>query len=365
MKAPFKTADIVYIISKFKNKAQGKSGVNKKILSNLPQKAIHCYTLITNLAFSMGYYPTIFKNGLIVFANKPGKDLHYTENYRPITLLEVPGKVMEHLINDRTSRFFETNNLYNQNQYGFRKEKGTNSTIAVAYETIALTQQKKKKQFCSIVCRDVAKAFNRVWIEGLKCKLLQTKLPDLLKKILCSFATGRTVRIKIDKHISPKFQLKAGVPQGSILSPTLFIFYTHDVPPPTQSDIDVIFADDITREIIHEDDRVELAIQAEREIIRANNYEKLWEIKTNKSIFRMIIASKTHPAPLSVDDENLPFTENVDVLGLRLKRTGTLSHIVSNIRAAKNQLLKLKRFYKLKPELIIRLYLTLQSWSIR
>ena len=59
----------------------------------------------------MGYYPTIFENGLIVFANKPGKDPRYAENYRLITLLEVPGKVMERLINDRTSRFFETNNL--------------------------------------------------------------------------------------------------------------------------------------------------------------------------------------------------------------------------------------------------------------
>ena len=114
--APFRTADIEYVISKFKNKAPGKSGVNKKILSNLPQKATECYTLLTNLAFSMGYYPTIFKNGLIVFANNPGKDPRYAENYRPITLLEVPGKVMERFVNDRVSRFFETNNLYNQNQ---------------------------------------------------------------------------------------------------------------------------------------------------------------------------------------------------------------------------------------------------------
>ena len=80
----------------------------------------------------MVYYSTIFKDGLIVFANKPGKDPRYAENYRPKALLEVPGKVMERLINDRTSRFFETNNLYNQNQYGFRKEKRTDSAIAVA-----------------------------------------------------------------------------------------------------------------------------------------------------------------------------------------------------------------------------------------
>ena len=73
----------------------------------------------------------------------------------------------------------------------------------------------------------------------------------------------------------------------------------------------------------------------------------------------MIAASKTHPAPLSVDDENQPFTEDVNILGLKLKRTGGTSHITSKINSAKHQITKLKRFYKLKPELIIRLYLTL------
>ena len=112
--------------------------------------------------------------------------------------------------------------------------------------------------------------------------------------------------------------------------------------------MDVIFADDISQVIIHEGgDKEELAIQAEREIVRVNQYEKLWKIKTNKNKFKMISASKTHPAPLSVDDENMPFTEDINILGLKLKCTGSLSHISSKVNTAKHQLLKLRRFYKL------------------
>ena len=352
--APFKTTDIIHIIGKFKNKAPGMSGVNKLILSNLPRKALECFTMFTNLSFSMGYYPSIFKNGLIVFTHKAGKDPHNAENYRPITLLEVPGKLVARLINDRASRFFEENTLYSPQQFGFRRGKGTDTATAVAYESIALTQQ--KRQHCNIVCRDVAKAIDRVWVKGLQYKILCTELADLLKRTLCSFAAGRTAQIKIGKYIGTKIQLRAGVPQGSILSPTSFIFYTHDIPAPvTKTDVDVIFADNITQLIINEgNDKEEVAIQTEREIVRVNKYEKVWKIKTNKNKFKMIATSKMHPAPLSVDDENQPFTKDVNILGLKLKRTEGTSHISSKINSAKHQLVKLRRFYKLKPELIVR-----------
>ena len=59
----------------------------------------------------------------------------------------------------------------------------------------------------------------------------QHDLPLIIKKIICSFTSERTAQIKINDTIGPKFQLKSGVPQGSILSPSLYIFYTHDLPP--------------------------------------------------------------------------------------------------------------------------------------
>ena len=93
--APVRATDIIQIISKFKNKAPGSSGINKLILGNLPREAMEAYAVITNLTLSMGYYPYIFKNGLLVFVHKPSKDPRYAEIYRPITLLEVPGKLLE------------------------------------------------------------------------------------------------------------------------------------------------------------------------------------------------------------------------------------------------------------------------------
>ena len=80
--------------------------------------------------------------------------------------------------------------------------------------------------------------------------------------------------------------------------------------------------DDVSQIIIYEgSNKEELAIQTEWEIVRINDYEKLWKIKTNKNKFRMLSVSKTHPAPISVEDENSPFTADVNILGLKLTRT--------------------------------------------
>ena len=82
--------------------------------------------------------------------------------------------------------YCETNDILSQHQFDFRKQNGTDTAIAIAYEKIAVNQ--KNKNHCNVICRDVAKAFNHVWIEALQCKIIsQEELPDLLKKITCSF----------------------------------------------------------------------------------------------------------------------------------------------------------------------------------
>ncbi len=74
-----------------------------------------------------------------------------------------------------------------------------------------------------MVLRNVAKAFDKVWHDGLKYKVLRLQFPEILKKkILCKFLDSRTAKINIGKKYSRDFTLFGGVPQGSVLSLTLF-----------------------------------------------------------------------------------------------------------------------------------------------
>ena len=131
------------IIKNFKNKAPSLSGINRIMLLNLPDSAIGRLEQLLNILLSMGYFPIVFKNGLIILIPKPNKDPKNPNNYRPITLLEVPAKILERIINNRFIRYCEENNIFPNNQYGFRKRRGIDLAICALYETIAISQRNK------------------------------------------------------------------------------------------------------------------------------------------------------------------------------------------------------------------------------
>ncbi|KAG0416570.1 putative RNA-directed DNA polymerase from transposon X-element, partial [Dictyocoela roeselum] len=99
----------------------------------------------------------------------------------------------------------------------------------------------------NIVLRDISRAFDKVWHKGLIYKMLNNNLPDELIRITNSYLNKRKAKIRIGDYVGEEFQLESGVPQGGCLSPTLFNFYTHDVPEASGVYVNLIYADDITQ----------------------------------------------------------------------------------------------------------------------
>ena len=89
---------------------------------------------------------------------------------------------------------------------------------------------------------DAAKAFDKVWYEGLFHKIEQL-LPAEYRQLLNSYLSDRYFTVKQEDEYSKLKQMKAGVPQRSVLGPIVYLLYTSDLPQPEEATV-ATFADD-------------------------------------------------------------------------------------------------------------------------
>lgn len=345
--------EVKEIIHKLKRTSPGGSGINKIILNKLPDMAINRLTDIYNNTLSAGYFPDAWKKAIVRLIPKSNKSPYHPQNYRPISLLEVPGKILERIINTRLKTYLEINNKYNINQFGFRAGRGTTHALAIITEKIA--QHKSDKGQCQVIFRDVTKAFDKVWHCGLKYKILQLQLPTTIEKILCDFISDRTASIKVKNFIGPSFNLNTGVPQGSVLSPTLYTIYTNDIEE-SQRDLNISYADDITQIIGYKGKSKNMMnLHSTREIERINNFEKTWKIKTNITKFTPLHLGARITTPLNVNDNPIEFKNIGKCLGLKITNTGYYKHITDRCNSASAALKKLNTLYNMPEKIKVHL----------
>ena len=180
-----------------------------------------------------------------ILFNKPNKPRSNPSNYRPISLISHLSKILGKIITTQIYHWAETNNILNKEQSGFRKNKSTTDKLFQLTQTIS--QAKKQRRPSSAIFLDVEKAFDKVWHDGLIHKLLFLNTPLHLLRYINNYITDRSMFFAINNTTSPPIALNYGVPQGSSISPILFIIYVSDLPSPVH-DYKVHrsqFADDI------------------------------------------------------------------------------------------------------------------------
>ncbi len=355
---PITVEEVKKYLSRSQNKAPGSSKINKTILQKCPQKAMVTLTNILNACLSIGHFPSAFKKAVIKFIPKESKDPKNPMNYRPISLLETPGKLFEKAILSRLSAFIVDHSIIKHRQHGFRPNRGTTTAIASTYETIANSLADSHQVI--VVLRDVAKAFDKVWHSGLKYKLLQLGLPDILQKTLCTFLDNRIANISFGNELSHDVNILSGVPQGSVLSPTLYTLYTNDLPQAGPGCMDTLYADDITQIVTTASkSKKMMKLKLEREIDRINSFERKWKIRTNEDKFKIIPIAQYKTEQLTVNGKNLNTSKEGRFLGLKLQKTGLVGHVTDKVKKGKAVITNLTRFRNLTTKLKTTLIKTL------
>lgn len=251
--APCLPQDVLKIISSLNNTySTGYDGIQTKIIKSVAKEICKPLAHIINLCICEGTFPDVLKKSIVKPLYKKS-DKELKENYRPISLVSIFSKIIESYIYKELSTYLEKHNILCNEQKGFRKNKTINMAIYDFLNTV-MTNVDRNNPVCAIFC-DMSQAFDYVQhdillqkletygIRGNILKLLQSYLLDRKQVTEISRINSDTKREEI--FLSEERNVIHGVPQGSVLGPSLFTLYINDFPKSINHPT-TLFADDST-----------------------------------------------------------------------------------------------------------------------
>ena len=208
------------------NKAIGPDCISHRMLKSTAHTISRPLCMLFNKSLREKSFPSYWKEAHVLPLFKKG-DPSSPCNYRPVSLLSCVSKVMERIIFKHVYNFFHKNNLFYKYQAGFLPGHSTVFQLLETYHTIVKSIDDGK--FCCMVFCDLSKAFDRVWHKGLLFKLHTYGIRGNVFQWFTNYLSCRSQKVMFKDQLSSSASLNAGVPQGSVLGPLLFLIYVNDV----------------------------------------------------------------------------------------------------------------------------------------
>lgn len=294
------------------SKATGPDGIPAILFQKCSPELSSVLSRLYNKCLSEGCFPSSWKFASVIPVFKNCGEQSNPKNYRPISLLPIISKIFEALINDKIVYHLESNNLFSDSQYGFRSSRSTADLLTVITDRIYSALNKSGE--ARAVALDISKAFDKVWHAGLLKKLVAYGIKGPLLQIIRSFLSNRKLKVVLDGQSSSSFSINAGVPQGSVLGPTLFLIFINDLPDDLISKL-AIYADDSTiYSCIPKSDmfsQVEMAGEIELDLMSIVEWGEKW----------MVTFNSTKTKLLSVNHAKNPFLPSISMNGTDLEES--------------------------------------------
>ena len=275
-------------------------------------------THIVNLTLKTGIFPEALKKAKVIPILKSGNRSEI-KNYRPISILPAFSKIFEKVINYRLISFFENNNLLIDNQHGFRSGRSTETAI-LQFATNVF-QSLEEKQYLIGVFLDLSKAFDTLRHRILLKKLSHYGVRGIPLKLFESYLTNRSQSVYCNFTHSSFRSIVNGVPQGSILGPTLFLIYINDIVNVSSKFKYIIYADDTT--LLMDDLNINnLHFNLIQELEKINNWTKINNLslnttKTNYIFFQNRSVHHNFP-PVTIEGNTVDRVQFTKFLGVFL-----------------------------------------------
>ena len=357
------TADIVCkkLTGLNPNKSAGPDGLHCRVLKETAEQVAAPLALIFNKSLTEGRVPTDWKHATVTPIYKRKGEKTNPVNYRPISLTCVVCKLLESIIREELLSFILQTGQLSEQQHGFLPGK---SCVTNQIETLDIvTSRLDDKKPVDIIYIDFSKAFDKVPHQRLLLKMSSMGISDQVVQWVQDFLSDRKMRVLVNGSFSAWLEVKSGIPQGSVLGPTLFTIYVNDLPPLLSSPSRML-ADDlkILREVIIQQDSLHL----QEDIERVCRWCKIWLLTPNAAKCKVLHVGQKNPSchyTMEVDGVRgqLQVVTGEKDLGVHIdNKLSFQQHITETSNKATRILWAIKRtFSTRKGPIMKRLYTTL------
>ena len=248
------------------SKSCGPDLINSRLLKEGAQYLQIPLKHLFNFSLNQCEFPAAWKRANLTPIHKKNEKT-LPNNYRPVSLLSNVGKSLERCVHKHIYNYVIDNNLVTPFQSGFTRNDSTTSQLIFLYHTFCQAVDRGKE--IRVVFCDIRKAFDRVWHRGLLYKLSSASFKGDLLRRLSSYLSNRTQRVVLNGQSSECASVKAGVPQGSIIGPLLFLIYINDIDDQIGTN-SRLFADDTSLYItVETPDRAALLLNSDLQTVHA------------------------------------------------------------------------------------------------
>ena len=318
------------------HKAAGPDGIGPMILKTLAPSIAPILIIIYQRSYNTGLIPEDWRNANVAPVYKKGKS-SAPSNYRPLSLTCIACKLMEYIVTSHIMRHASRHNLLYKLQHGFR-DKRSCETQLIEFQADVLQNMKDGSQ-TDILIMDFSKAFDKVSHKHLMEKLKFYGIRGKCNTWISDFLTDRTQAVVVDGERSYEARVTSGVPQGSVLGPSLFLLYINDIAEELDSTVR-LFADDtiVYLAVKNSDD----ADSLQNDLHKLGRWEKKWLMEFHPDKCQVLtITRKRQPVTYNyiLNGHQLEHVSDAKYLGITFTNDMRWNQHIDNITAKANKTL--------------------------
>ena len=268
------------------NKAAGPDNISPRVLKHLAHDIAPILTIIFRRSYETGEIPDIWRTANVCPVYKKGKK-YDPINYRPISLTCISCKLMEHIVTSNIMTHASEQNIMYPLQHGFRKGLSCETQLIEFVDDVTKNLDQGKQTDCLIM--DFSKAFDKVSHSLLVHKLHHYGITGKTNAWIKNFLNNRSQSVVVESETSSEIPVESGVPQGSVLGPSLFLFYINDMPANIKGTVR-LFADDTIAYITISNDTD--ANNLQQDLDNLAEWETTWLMKFHPEKCNILTISK-------------------------------------------------------------------------